>query len=133
VVLPVAPLPVARAVLAEALPGIDPFAVPLEPAPPRSRWRSPLQFRRLAVGNNEHVLVARHGWLVPKWDVVPHARTQSVRMTQGPWQRRLQLASVHIDSTPGPVHITAAQRDEGSARRLVEAQSHRGVLLARRE
>ena len=133
VILPVAPLAIARAVLDQALPGIDPFAVPLEPAPQRARWRSPLQFRRLAVGHNENVLVARHGWLVPKWDVVPHARTQSVRLTQGPWQRWLQLASVHVDSTPGPIHITAAQRDQAQARRIVEEQSNRGVRLARAE
>jgi len=125
VVLPVAPLPIATAVLAQALPGIDPFAVPLVAAPGRSRWRAPLQSKRLAVGHNDQVLVARHGWLVPMWDVVPHARTQSVRLTQGPWQRRLRLASVHIDSTPGPIHITLAHRDESEARRIVEEQSHR--------
>ncbi|HVQ87475.1 MAG TPA: PH domain-containing protein, partial [Actinomycetes bacterium] len=128
VVLPVATLEVARAVLAQALPGVDPFVVPLQPVPPRARWRSPLQFRRLAVGSNEEVFVARHGWLVPRWDVVPHARTQSVRMTQGPWQRRLRLASVHVDSTPGPIHISANQRDETQARQLVEGQA----LAARR-
>jgi putative membrane protein len=125
VILPVAPLPIASAVLAQALPGIDPFAVPLASAPRRSRWRAPLQAKRLAVGHNNDVLVARHGWLVPMWDVVPHARTQSVRLTQGPWQRRLRLASVHIDSTPGPIHITIAHRDEGEARRILEEQSHR--------
>ncbi|MEO8330038.1 MAG: PH domain-containing protein [Candidatus Nanopelagicales bacterium] len=122
VVLPVASLEVARAVLAQALPGIDPFIVPLSSVSPRARWRSPLQFRRLAVGSNDQVFVTRHGWLVPMWDVVPHARTQSVRMTQGPWQRRLHLASVHVDSTPGPVRITAAHRDANEARVLVEAQ-----------
>ena len=125
VILPVAPLPVATSVLAQALPGIDPFAVSLISAPRRSRFRAPLQSKRLAVGHSDQVLVARHGWLVPKWDVVPHARTQSVRMTQGPWQRWLRLASVHIDSTPGPIHITVAHRDEGEARRIVEEQSHR--------
>ena len=123
VVLPVAPLAVARAVLAQALPGVDPFAVPLEPVSRRARWRAPLQFKRLAVGSNDEVFVARHGWLVPMWDVVPHARTQSVRLTQGPWQRRLSLASVHVDSTPGPIRITSAHRDAGQARRLVEEQS----------
>ncbi len=125
VVLPVAPLAVARAVLAQALPGVDPFAVPLEPVSRRARWRAPLQFKRLAVGSNDEVFVARHGWLVPMWDVVPHARTQSVRLTQGPWERRLSLASVHIDSTPGPIRITAAHRDAGHARQLVEQQSQR--------
>jgi putative membrane protein len=125
--LPVAPEAVARSVLARVLPGVDPLDVPLAPAPPRARWRSPLQRRRLAVGHDEQVIVVRHGWLVPTWDVVPHARTQSVRVTQGPWQRRLRLASVHVDSTPGPVRITAAQRPADEARRLAEEQ----ISLAR--
>ena len=64
---------------------------------------------------------------MPKWDVVPHARTQSVRLTQGPWQRRLRLASVHVDSTPGPVRIAAKQRDETQARQIVEEQSLRAM------
>ncbi|HVQ17914.1 MAG TPA: PH domain-containing protein, partial [Actinomycetes bacterium] len=127
VVLPVAPLPVARAVLAQALPGVDPFTVQLEPAPPRARWRAPLQFGRLAAGANDQVFVSRHGWLVPKWDVVPHARTQSVRLTQGPWQRLLDLASVHVDSTPGPLRIEAAQRDAQQARRLLGEQANRAT------
>lgn len=124
-VLPVAPLPVARAVLQRVLPGIDPFAVPLDPVPVQARWRAPLQHRRLGVGATPDVLVTRRGWLVPSWDVVPHARTQSVRVTQGPWQRRLGLASTHVDSTPGPVRITALHRSATDARSLADAQADR--------
>jgi putative membrane protein len=123
--LPVAPEPVARAVLARVLPGVDPLAVPLLSAPRRSRWRAPLQWRRLAVGADDRVLVARHGWLVPSWDVVPHARTQSVRVTQGPWQRRLRLASVHVDSTPGPVSIVGHHLDAAQARAVADEQAIR--------
>ena len=125
VLLPVAPESVARAVLGRVLPGVDLFAVGLAPAPDRARWRAPLQRRRLAAGADRQVFVARHGWLVPTWDVVPHARTQSVRVTQGPWQRRLGLASVHIDSTPGPVRIQAAHRDAGLARGIAEEQARK--------
>jgi putative membrane protein len=120
--LPVAPEAVARAVLSRVLPGVDVLAIPLDPAPRRARWRAPLQHRRLAAGADDRVFVTRQGWLVPTWDVVPHARTQSVRVTQGPWQRRLGLASVHVDSTPGPVRITAAQRPAPLARSLAEDQ-----------
>lgn len=127
VLLPVAPREVARAVVAQVLPGIDPFAVPLEPAPRRARWRAPLQHRRLALGADRELLVARHGWLVPTWDVVPHARTQSVRVTQGPWQRSLGLASLHVDSTPGPIRITAAQRDAAGARAWAQGQADRAA------
>ena len=127
IVLPVAPIPVARAVLAQVLPGIDPFDVELAPVPARARWCSILQYRRLAIGASDEVFVARHGWLVPKWDVIPHARTQSVRLTQGPWQRRHRLASVHVDSTPGPVRIAGKHRDEMEARRIVEEQALRAM------
>ena len=68
---------------------------------------------------------------MPKWDVVPHARTQSVRLTQGPWQRRCGLASVHIDSTPGPVRITALHRSVEDVRALVHAQADRARLARR--
>ena len=47
------------------------------------------------------MFITRSGRITERWDVVPHARTQSVRVTQGPWQRSLGLASMHVDSTPG--------------------------------
>ena len=127
VLLPVAPQHIARAVVAEVLPGTDPFSVPLQSVPRAARWRAPLQFARLAAGSDDSVFVARHGWLVPTWDVVPHVRTQSVRVTQGPWQRRLGLASVHVDSTPGPVKVTAAQRSASSARGWAQDQADRAT------
>jgi putative membrane protein len=131
VVLPVAPLPVARAVLQRVLPGVDPFAVTLAQAPAPARWRAPLQFRQLGAGASSSVFVARRGWLVPQWDVVPHARTQSVRVTQGPWQRRLGVASVHVDSTPGPVAITALHQDAPTARAMATDQAWRAGVARR--
>lgn len=128
VILPVAPLPVARAILARVFTDIDPLQMPLQPVPDRARWRAPWQFRQLATGHDDRVFVARHGWLIPRWDVVPHARTQSVRLTQGPVQRRLNLASVHVDSTPGPIRIMAAQRDTEDARRIAFDQAERARL-----
>ncbi len=131
VILPVAPLPVARAVLQQVLPGIDPFSVELTSAPTSARWRAPLQYKQLGVGATSAVFVTRRGWLVPKWDVVPHARTQSVRLQQGPWQRRLGLASVFVDSTPGPVSINALHQDAAAARVLAQEQADRAGLARR--
>jgi putative membrane protein len=131
VVLPVAPEAIAQMVLHRVLPGVDPFVVPLEPVPASARWRAPLQWRQLGVGATPRVLVTRRGWVIPTWDVVPHARTQSVRLTQGPWQRRLGLASVHVDSTPGPVRVTALHRDVASVRALVNEQADRARLARR--
>jgi putative membrane protein len=125
VLLPVAPWAVALDVVAHVLPGVDVRAVPLESAPRHSRWRAPIEAPMLAVGADERVLVARRGRVVRKLAVVPHARTQSVRVTQGPWERALGLASLHVDSTPGPVDVTAPHLDAVRCRELAEAQADR--------
>jgi putative membrane protein len=122
VLLPVAPYPVVRQLLGRVLPGADVDAVALVPAPRAARWRAPLQHPRLACGSDDQVFVSRGGRLVRRVDVVPHARTQSVRVTQGPWQRLLGLASTHVDSTPGPVRPAARQRAALDARAVAEAQ-----------
>jgi putative membrane protein len=122
VLLPAGPVDVAHMLIQRVLPGVEVQAVPLAPVSRRARSRAPLQWRRLAVGGDSRVFVARHGWLVPTLDAVPHARVQSVRVSQGPWQRRLGLATVHLDSTPGPIKPKAAQRPAAEARALAEAQ-----------
>lgn len=125
VLLPVGPLAEARALLARALSGVDVDAVPLVAVPRRARWADPFVWRRLAVGADDRVFVSRRGLLRHELDVVPHDKTQSVRWTQGPLQRRLGLASVHLDSTPGPVSPMAAHRDADEAWALVGAQVER--------
>lgn len=123
--LPVAPWPVARAIVAHVLPGVDLESIALDPAPARSRWRAPVQWHRLGVGWDGSVLMTRRGRVTRHWAVMPHARTQSVRVTQGPWQRLLGLASVWFDSTPGPVKVVALHRDSRQARDLSMAQASR--------
>lgn len=127
VLLPVAPWPVALDIVARVLPGIDLRAVELLRAPERSRRRAWIQWRQLGVGWDDNVLVTRHGRITEHWELVPHARTQSVRVTQGPWQRHLGLASVHVDSTPGAVRPVALHRDVVEARRLAQEQADRAA------
>ena len=125
VLLPVAPWPVALAVVSRLLPGLDPEALQWQPAPTRARWRAPLQWRSLAVAVNDSVFATRGGWLQRHTCLVPHARTQSLRVTQGPYQHAFGLASVHVDSTPGPVRIDGYCRDAVEARALAEEQADR--------
>ena len=54
-------------------------------------------------GVGEHLVVSREGMLTRRTHVVPHARVQSLRLHQGPWQRLLGLADLLVDSPPGPV------------------------------
>ncbi|HET8969556.1 MAG TPA: PH domain-containing protein [Candidatus Nanopelagicales bacterium] len=125
--LPVAPWPVARAVVGQVMPGLDLDAIELLAAPDRARRRAWIQWRRLGVGHDAQVLVTRRGRVGRHWSVLPHARTQSVRITQGPWQRALSLASVWFDSTPGPVKVVGLHRSADEARELAQAQADRAT------
>jgi putative membrane protein len=129
--VPVATREVADDIVARVLPGLDLDALDWHHAPERSRWRAPIQWRRLAVAWDDDVLVTRRGRVTRRLTVIPHARTQSVRLTQGPWERALGLATAHVDSTPGPVEVMALHLDAALARRVVDDQVVRaGVARA---
>ena len=53
---------------------------------------------------------------------MPHAKPQSMRITQGPLQRRLGLANVALDSTKGPVSVVALHRDANEARAILDRE-----------
>jgi putative membrane protein len=94
-------------------------------APQRARWRSPVQWSRLAVAVTPAFLHTRRGLVTQHHAMIPHSRTQSVRWTQGPWQRALRLATMWVDSTPGPVRIAALQQDAEQAYVLAAEQAIR--------
>jgi putative membrane protein len=50
---------------------------------------------------------------------VPLARVQSLRLVQGPVQRRLRLASVHVDAAGKRVTAVVRDRDVAEAERLL--------------
>ncbi|WP_051114260.1 PH domain-containing protein [Actinopolymorpha alba] len=123
--LPVAPWPVARALLERVLPGVDVDGVERVLAPRRARWLRPIGWRYLRHGADDRVFVTDTGWLTRRTAVVPHGKMQSVRITQGPLQRRLDLATVHLDTPVGPVNAVALHRSSQVARELAEAQAER--------
>ena len=131
VLLPVAPREFALALVARVLGAALPPAD--RPAPRAARWRAPLSARRLRVGLDAAHLVATSGVLTTTTDVVPLARVQSLRLVQGPWQRRLGLASVHADGAgrrlPGAV---ARHRDAAEAAALLADLTGRTRLARRR-
>jgi putative membrane protein len=127
--MPVAPrdqvLALARTLLADSgFPDLE--AVTLLQPPRRARWVAPVRRLLLAGGVGEELLVAREGLLRRRTHVVPHARVQSLQLHQGPWQRRLRLADLQVDSPPGPVAVRLRHRDVGEARRLMERARERG-------
>jgi putative membrane protein len=110
VLLPVADRATTRAVIAQVLDGVDIDALPLVPVPRRARWVSPLAWRKRAFGRTDEVVVARDGWLTERLTVARLARVQSVRVIQGPVQRRLGLTDLHVD-TAGGLHVVGRDRD----------------------
>lgn len=127
-VLPVGDRALALWLARYVLASLDPEAPALTGSDPRARWAAPVAHRYLAAGAGEDLAVSRQGVMTRRLHVVPHARVQSVRVRQGPWQRRLGLADVHLDSPPGPVDVRARLREAGEARRILEAE----VAVARR-
>jgi putative membrane protein len=115
--LPVGPRAEAEWLLGRVFPG-----VPTErlPAPRRARWKSPLRFRHLSWGSNEHYVVATSGRLRRVTDWVPLSKVQSIRRVQGPVQRRLHLATVHLDTAGRSVHAALRDRDRAEADFLIE-------------
>jgi putative membrane protein len=94
-------------------------------APRRARWVDPIAWRRTGVRVTDQALLIRRGVISRSLDVVPHARTQSLGLTQGPLQRRLGLASFELHSTQGPVVPVVPHLDAGVAARLLADESVR--------
>lgn len=87
----------------------------LLPPPRRALWKSPLRYRALSWGRTETCVAATSGRLRRVISWVPLEKVQSLRHVQGPVQRRLRLASVHLDTAGKAVHATLRDRDSAEA------------------
>lgn len=83
--------------------------------PSRARWKSPLRYRALGWGRTDTCVATTSGRLrrIACW--VPLEKVQSLRRVQGPIQRRLELATVHVDTAGRAVHTTLRDRDVAEA------------------
>jgi putative membrane protein len=113
--LPVATLEEARSVMPYVMPGVDLAGLPMTPVPRSARWLAPFRARVLVAGLTEQVFASVDGFATRTLTIVPYGRIQSVRLTQGPWQRRLGLATVHADIAGG-APVSAAHRPLEEAR-----------------
>ncbi|MFE1286232.1 PH domain-containing protein [Streptomyces sp. NPDC058751] len=123
VLVPVAPRGAADAVIAAVLPGVT-VPASLERPPRRAGWCVPFWWRGYGLAVTDAVFAARHGLLRRRLSLVPHAKAQSVRLTQGPWERFKGLADVHVDAGAGRP-VTARLRDASEAAALLQAQADR--------
>jgi putative membrane protein len=92
----------------------------LSPPPRRVFWKSPLRYRKLAWGRTDTCVATTSGRLrrISCW--VPLEKAQSLRRVEGPIQRRLQLASVHVDTAGRAVHATLRDRDSAEASQALD-------------
>jgi putative membrane protein len=116
-------LPVgSRALAEELLARIVPDAPTDRLRPPRRALvKSPLRYRFLSFGRTDSCVVTTTGRIrrVTAW--VPLAKVQSFRRVQGPVQRRLGLASIHLDTAGRSVHANLRDRDVQEADRVLRS------------
>lgn len=101
---------------------VDPDAVPMTPPPRAARWLDPVARRFRAAGVGQDLVGSREGWLVRRTHLMRHGRVQSLRLSQGPVQRRLGLADLHVDIPPGPVRVRARHRAADQLRSVLEEE-----------
>jgi putative membrane protein len=125
VLVPVAPREVAEAIVARVMPGVVvPPASALSRPPRRAGRCVPVWWRGYGLAVTDAVFASRHGLLRRSLALVPHAKVQSVRLAQGPWQRLWRLAAVHVDTGANKT-VTARLRDVEEAAELLRAQAER--------
>ena len=114
--LPVGTREEARLILGRILPGA-PEAVLVPPT--RARYKSPLRYHNLAWGQTTTCVVTSSGRVARVTSWVPLAKVQSLRLVQGPLQRRLRLATVYLDTAGHSVHAAIRDTDQVEAGRLL--------------
>jgi putative membrane protein len=111
-VLPVGGRDVAQALLERLVPDAPGDR---RPAPRRVLFKSPLRYRYLSWGRTDTCVVTTSGRIARTTDWVPLAKVQSLRRVQGPIQRRLDLATIHLDTAGRNVHAALRDRDVDEA------------------
>ena len=103
------------------------------PRPRRARLLAPLGWRRNGFTATDTALLIRSGRWWRHLVVVPHQRTQSMALEQGPLARRFRVADLVLHTTAGPVspRLIQAGLDEGRA--LLDAQAARARAARKRQ
>ena len=119
--LPVGPYQSAAVLRQVVIGSIEP---PSSEPPRRARLKAPLSYHFLAAGHDGGMAVAVTGRVQRVTCWVPLEKAQSVRRVQGPVQRALHLATVHVDvagrrgrgQVPGPCRRRGRQACRGAGR-----------------
>ncbi|MFF1712214.1 PH domain-containing protein [Streptomyces sp. NPDC058268] len=118
VLAPVCPRSIAEKLVLHLL-GPNAVAHLDDPVPaPRAAWKATPFYKALGYRLNEGYFTAWNGLFLRNLTTVcPAARIQTVTVDQGPWQRRLGLATVRADMAGG-ARVSAAHRTDSEAEDL---------------
>jgi putative membrane protein len=111
-VIPVGARADAEQLLAELMPA---HPLPTRPAPSRARRKAPFSYHFLAWSADDRYVVASRGRVCRQTTWVPLQKLQSIRWVQGPLQRQLGLATVHLDVAGKRVGARIQDRDSAEA------------------
>jgi putative membrane protein len=92
---------------------------PTHPAPAGARVKTPLSYHFLAWADDDRYVVASRGRICRKTTWVPLEKVQSIRWVQGPWQRRLGLATIRLDVAGRRVTASIQDRSVAEADELL--------------
>jgi putative membrane protein len=88
--------------------------------PRRVVWKAPLSYHNLAAGHDATMAVSITGRFRRVTNWVPLEKVQSLRRVQGPVQRTLGVATVHLDVAGRGAQAVFKDRDVAEADRMLE-------------
>ena len=122
--LPISDPHLAEALIAELVPSRTEVITTDRPTE-RSWPFAPIGWRYRWIEVRQGVVVSRRGWIERVTCLVPHMKSQSVEIRQGPLQRWRGVATVEVHTPPGPVDVDGSHLDAAEARRLWTEQLSR--------
>lgn len=114
-------------------PGFRLDQIEQHPIPERAKWLVWYGLKSHRFGFDDRVMVSQRGIINRNIAIVSHARVQSVHLSQGPVERKLDLASVGLHLTDGPVNLVVGHVDSAAARDLAFSELDRARLGRRSE
>lgn len=130
--VPVGPRATVLGVLGRVMPAANVLPPRGSRPPRRALVRAPFSYHFLAAWHDSYYVCSRTGRVRAETVVVPVSKTQSIRLVTGPLQRKLRLASVHVDTAGHRWQARALFRDADEAAALFWSVAERARHARRR-